>query len=90
MRRKAAERQAELEGALTLEGLRRDAEELAAWMDEKRRQLDEGGKEVLEGGAARNAVKAQITRHAALVAELAANRQELARLKGVGTIDQSH
>lgn len=76
----ATERRVELERALALEGLRRDAEELAGWMDEKRRLLEEA-RTPMEGKKA--STKGQITRHAAFVAELAANRAELARLKSV-------
>ncbi|KAI3422187.1 hypothetical protein GPALN_012720 [Globodera pallida] len=84
VRERATEKRTELQNALAVVGLRRDAEELAAWMGDKRRLL-EGGSGGAEAAVATTAnVKGQIMRHAAFVAELAANRAEMARLKRKG------
>ncbi|KAL3084188.1 hypothetical protein niasHT_039314 [Heterodera trifolii] len=86
VRERAAERRTELQNALAIVGLRRDAEELAAWMGEKRRLMDSGeghAEEQRDDGTmpmSKPNIKRQIMRHEAFVAELAANRAEMARL----------
>lgn len=72
------QRRLDLERALALEGLRREADELARWMGEKGRVMEQQQ----GGGAGGNGwLHSAQTRYQAFVLELAVNQAELSRLK---------
>lgn len=74
----AIERRARLDAALVYQNLKRDADELAAWISDKKRVAsDESFKDDVAG------LDRKLTKHEAFVAELKANSAQLHYLNKV-------